>query len=245
MKALWFLAWIPAAAMADPAAHGNAGALSGSHFLTPETLAQQEDDFLNPGMFWVEEGERLFNADCAGCHTGGLAGVAAGFPKVIDGELRGIEAQINTCRTDHMGAQALEYESGDLIALAAFLGHQSRGLPQNPDVTDPIAVAALARGQEYFDTRRGQMDLSCADCHESSVGKHLRAETITQGQVNGFPLYRQQWQEMGSVQRVFAWCNANIRAEPLAYGHPDYVALELYLRWRGRGLPIETPAIRR
>ena len=235
----------PLTALADPADFGNAGAVSGSVYLTPETLALQEDDFLNPAMFWVEEGERLFTADCAACHQGGLAGVAATFPKVVDGALRGIEAQINACRTDHLAQAPLDYDSDALIALSAYIGHLSRGLPQNPDISDPVASDALARGQSYFQTRRGQMDLSCADCHDRAVGKHLRAETITQGQVNGFPLYRQQWQDMGTVQRVFAWCNTNIRAEPLAYDDPDYVALELYLRWRGRGLPLETPAIRR
>lgn len=245
MRALWLLVLWPMAVLADPALLGNEGARSGSSYLTAETLAQQEDDFLNPGMFWVEEGERLFDADCAACHTGGLSGVAAAFPKVIDGELRGIEAQINACRATHLDAPPLADGSTALIALSAYIGHQSRGMAQNPDVSDPIAAAALLRGQDYFSSRRGQMDLSCADCHVRSEGRHLRAETISQGQVNGFPVYRQQWQGMGSVQRAFAWCNDNIRAEPLASDHPDYVALELYLRWRGRGLPIETPAIRR
>jgi sulfur-oxidizing protein SoxA len=35
-----------------------------------------------------------------------------------------------------------------------------------------------------------------------------------------------------------------MRAEPFGAGSPEYIALELYLAWRGNGLPIETPAVR-
>ena len=44
---------------------------------------------------------------------------------------------------------------------------------------------------------------------------------------------------------MFAWCNTAIRAQPLAHGADDYVNLELYLAWRDRGLPVETPGVRR
>ena len=44
---------------------------------------------------------------------------------------------------------------------------------------------------------------------------------------------------------MFRWCNEAVDAEPHAYGSDEYLALELYLAWRGRGLPIETPAVRR
>jgi sulfur-oxidizing protein SoxA len=36
-----------------------------------------------------------------------------------------------------------------------------------------------------------------------------------------------------------------IRAEPFAAGSPELLNLELYLAVRGRGLPVETPAVRR
>ena len=35
-----------------------------------------------------------------------------------------------------------------------------------------------------------------------------------------------------------------VRAEPYAYGAPEYVELELYLMWRARGMKLETPAVR-
>jgi sulfur-oxidizing protein SoxA len=36
----------------------------------------------------------------------------------------------------------------------------------------------------------------------------------------------------------------DVRAEPYADGAAEYVELELYLAWRARGLPVETPAVR-
>ena len=77
------------------------------------------------------------------------------------------------------------------------------------------------------------------------MGQRLRGDVISQGQSNGFPIYRHLWQTLGSAHRMFAWCNNAVRAEPLPYGSDDYVNLELYLAWRGRGLPVETPAVRR
>jgi sulfur-oxidizing protein SoxA len=65
---------------------GTAGALaetpleqrrSGYEYMSRETRAMQDDDATNPGMFWVLEGEGIFQKDCAGCHADLLKGVAA------------------------------------------------------------------------------------------------------------------------------------------------------------------------
>jgi sulfur-oxidizing protein SoxA len=232
----------------------NPGARSGSDYLLPETRALQDDDFANPGMLWVEEGRSLWDEApptgpaCAGCHGAPetLRGVGARYPAWDEGQGRviSLEQRIDLCRTGHQGAPPLEAESEALLALTALVRHQSRGLPVAVQVDGP-AAQSFANGQRFFETRRGQLDLACADCHEAHAGDHLRGETISQGQTNGFPVYRQLWQTMGSVHRMFAWCNQAVRAEPYPAGSQDYVDLELYLAWRGRGLPVETPAVRR
>ena len=143
-----------------------------------------------------------------------------------------------------------QYESEALLALSAFVSFQSRGLPlrvqqmQQMQIDGPVKPFFEA-GRAFFTRRRGQLDMACAHCHEDSAGLRLRGDVISQGQINGFPIYRHTWQTFGSAHRMFAWCNTAIRAEPLAYGAEDYVNLELYLAWRGRGLPVETPAVRR
>jgi sulfur-oxidizing protein SoxA len=59
-----------------------------------------------------------------------------------------------------------------------------------------------------------------------------------------FPNYRLEWQSLGSLQRRLRNCLVGIRAEPYEFGAPELVDLELFLRWRARGMIIETPAVR-
>ena len=89
------------------------------------------------------------------------------------------------------------------------------------------------------------LNLKFVTHHGRFVVERLYGEVISQGQSNGFPVYRQTWQTMGSLHRMFRWCNTSVRAEPYPFGADAYVNLELYLAWRGRGLPVETPAVRR
>ena len=75
----------------------------------------------------------------------------------------------------------------------------------------------------------------CAQCHEDHWGKRLRAERISQGHANGFPIYRLEWQTLGSLHRRLRACFQGVRAEPFPSGTPEFVNLELYLAWRAQG----------
>lgn len=224
---------------------------SGYDFLTPETQALQDDTFANPGYLWVDRGAALFRSEenspsCISCHSGGLSGVAATYPKVHaeTGELRNLETQINTCRTQQQSAKPLEYESDDLLALTAYIANQSKGAPIAINTTGP-AAQYLAQGRDYFYTKRGQFNLSCAQCHDQNWGRKLRGDTISQGHLNGFPAYRLEWETLGSSHRRLRDCDTGVRAEPLPFGDTTYIALELYLAARATDLAIESPAIRR
>ncbi len=238
-----------ALALTGPAA---AQPVSGYDYLSPETRALQDDDFANPGLFWIEEGARIWatpsaSGGCRDCHGApeSLRGAGARYPQwdAAAGRVISLEQRIQSCR-QRAGAPRPEHGSRELMALSALAMHQSRGLPQSV-ATDGPAAAAVARGQAYYQMRRGQLNLSCANCHDGLAGRQLRGETISQGQINGFPIYRQLWQDIGSVGRMIAWCNEAVRATPLAEGSAMAVELELYLRARGAGLPIESPAVRR
>ena len=76
------------------------------------------------------------------------------------------------------------------------------------------------------------------------VGKYLRANRLSQGQTNGFPIYNLAMREPSSLHRWFSICFSRVRAAPHDPGAEEYVNLELYLAWRGTGLPVEVPAIR-
>lgn len=235
--------------------------ISGYHFARPDTQAIQDDAFSNPGYLWIDRGAALWReADgdagksCADCHGDAettMAGVGATYPKV-DGEsgrLVNLSQRINQCRVRHMAAapwepRETERESAPLVATAAYVMHQSRGLPLNVSIDGP-ARPFFERGHRLYHQRVGQTDLACTMCHDDRVGHYLRAEHISQGHLNGFPAYVMRWDSMATAHRRFQFCNEQARAEPLPIGHADYNALQLYVTWRGNGLAIESPAVRR
>src|SRR6266852_4228151 len=114
---------------------------SGYELMGRETRAMQDDDTANPGMFWVLDGEALWNrkagaaekscADCHGDASASMKGLAARYPAFSPGRGRPVdlEQRINMCRTDQQKATPLPAESRDLLALEAFVARQSRGLP--------------------------------------------------------------------------------------------------------------------
>ncbi|WP_407176069.1 sulfur oxidation c-type cytochrome SoxA [Bradyrhizobium sp. STM 3562] len=228
---------------------------SGYSFMGPDSKAMQDDDSTNPGMLWVLDGEALWNerlgtankscADCHGDARASMKGVAARYPafdKAL-GRPVDLEQRINLCRARHQQAPALDYEGHDLLALSAFVANQSRGMPITPD-GDPQLAPFIARGHELFMQRQGQLNLACANCHDDNWDKHLAGAAITQGQPTGYPMYRLEWQTLGSLQRRLRGCMTGIRAQTYNYGAPELVELELYLMSRAAGMPIETPAVR-
>jgi L-cysteine S-thiosulfotransferase len=229
---------------------------SGYTYLSEENQRLQDDDFANPGLLWVERGRDLWRqvegsaaTSCARCHSDAadsMRGVRTRYPRFdpTRGRLINLEQQINRCRTERMQAPAYPYESEALLALTAFVAMQSRGMPINVRIDGP-SQPFFDAGKVFFYRRRGQLDMACAHCHEQHAGQRLRGDVISQGQVNGFPVYRLTWQTLGSAHRMFEWCNTSVRAEPYLLGSDEYINLELYVAWRGRGLPVETPAIRR
>lgn len=228
---------------------------SGLDYVSPETRAMQADDSANPGMLWVQDGERLWSEpakpggrSCASCHgeaAKSMRGVAARYPAFDAARRRPVDLQgrINGCRREKQGAPELPAESPELLSLAAYVAHQSRGLPITPP-TDPRLTPHIENGRRLYAQRLGQLDLSCAACHDALAGKRLSGSLIPQAHPTAYPLYRLEWQSVGSLQRRFRNCMIGVRAEPFDYGSAEFIDLELYLMSRARGLPIETPGVR-
>jgi L-cysteine S-thiosulfotransferase len=228
---------------------------SGYSFMAADTKAIQDDDTANPGMLSVLDGEALWESKagtagkaCADCHhdaRASMKGVAARYP-AFDRELGrpvDLEQRINLCRVRHQQATPLPYESRDLLALTALVARQSRGIAIEAG-NDPQLEPFIAKGHDLFMQREGQLNLACTNCHDDNWDKHLAGSAITQAQPTGYPLYRLEWQSLGSLQRRLRNCMIGTRAQPYDYGAPELVELELYLMSRARGLPIETPAVR-
>jgi L-cysteine S-thiosulfotransferase len=129
------------------------------------------------------------------------------------------------------------------LALSAYVARQSRGLPIAPQEDERLAPFAAA-GRDFFNKRQGQLNLSCALCHDDNWGKRLAGNVVPQGHPTGYPLYRLEWQSLGSLQRRLRNCISGMRAEVPDYGAPEYVNLELFLMQRARGMAMESPAVR-
>ena len=236
-----------AGALADPRR-------SGFEDMGASTQAMQRDDGLNPAMLWVQEGEQLWRRapsssarSCAGCHgePAAMRGVAVRHPAWDEALRRPVDlaTRINLCRQRHQGQPALPPEHADLLAMEGFVALQSRGLPIAPP-DDPRLKPHVARGAAFYRQRMGQLDLSCAQCHDERAGGHLGAALIPQGHATGYPIYRLEWQSMGSLARRLRGCMAGVRAEPFAPGSVEMAELELYLAARAMGMKLESPAVR-
>ncbi|MGI9386894.1 MAG: sulfur oxidation c-type cytochrome SoxA [Methyloligellaceae bacterium] len=228
---------------------------SGYKYAKPDTRAMQDDEFANPGMNWHDIGQEHWSKvegeagkACASCHgddASSMKGVGARYPIVDEksGKLVNIENRINMCRKENMKADPWKYDSSQSLGMTIFVKAQSRGMPVNVKV-DGAAKPFFDKGKAFYYERRGQLDMACAQCHEGYFGQRVRMNTLSQGQSNGFPTYRLKWQKPGSLHRRFSGCNKQVRAKPFKKGSEEYLALELYLAWRGAGLPVETPAVR-
>ncbi|MBU2998563.1 MULTISPECIES: sulfur oxidation c-type cytochrome SoxA [Roseovarius] len=228
--------------------------ISGWHFRGDETRLMQADDFDNPGMIFVEQArdswgevEGTEGKSCASCHNEpeSLAGVRAVYPKWNEeaGEVRTLEMQVNDCRVNQMGAEELKYTSVPMQSMVSLISSVSRGMPVNVAIDGP-AQETWEKGKEIYYTRFGQLELACANCHEDNYGNMIRADHLSQGQINGFPVYRLKNTKLNAAHDRFKGCIRDTRAETFAPGSPEFVALELYVASRGNGLSVEGPSVR-
>ena len=225
---------------------------SGWRFRSPETQYLQTDDFENPAMVFVDQARDLWekvegteNMACASCHAdvAEFEGLRPTLPRVENGELVAMEDLVNECRTERMGAEPWKWSKGNMTAMTALIGLQSRGMPMSVAI-DGEAAPFWEQGKDLYYTRVGQLDMSCSNCHENNYGVMIRADHLSQGQINGFPTYRLKNAKLNSIHGRFKGCMKNIRATPFAEGGPEFKALELYLASRGQGLAVETPSVR-
>ncbi len=227
---------------------------SGWIYRTSETQALQMDDFDNPSFVFVDVALDLWDKvdgsegkACSSCHTGGpeeFAGLTASMPRVnAAGNLETTTELVNNCRTQRMGAEPWKYSGGQMSAMTALIGLQSRGMKVNVAV-DGAAAPFWQSGKELYYTRVGQLDIACSNCHEDNFGVMIRADHLSQGQINGFPTYRLKNAKMNTTHGRFKGCMKNIRATPYKEGGDEFKALELYVASRGNGLTVETPSVR-
>jgi sulfur-oxidizing protein SoxA len=184
---------------------------------------------------------------CASCHTPeDFEMVRATYPQWDEetGGVQTVEMQVIECQTDRMGMEEpFGYNSQEMRNMTALIASVGRGQVVNVAIDGP-AQSTWEQGREIYYTRFGQLELSCANCHEDNYGNLIRADHLSQGQINGFPTYRLKDANLVGIHNRFRGCIRDTRAETFSIGSPEFVALELYVASRGNGLTIEGPAVR-
>lgn len=255
MKALPAILFIAAIALSTLSTARAVNPKSGYEWLSEETREMQDDDFANPGYLTVDSGRESFNSpgengkSCASCHGNDGEGLDTGriakFP-LYDRQTQKpmtLQGRIHACSQQHLANAPMKYDGKKAIALETYVRNLALGERVNVSVDGAIAPF-VQQGKAYYEARRGQMDMSCAHCHVNYVGLRLRAQPLSQGQLNGFPTFRLTNQRVNGIHLRFRQCENRLRATYQKAGADDYINLELYMMSRGNGLKIETPAVR-
>ena len=226
---------------------------SGWRYRDTDTRLMQKDDFDNPMFLYIDAGREAWDTpdgtegkSCADCHNdiSSMKGLRAVTPKIApNGELWSMENFVNDCRTNRMGAEAWDWNSQPMKNMTAAIAVESRGMPVDVAI-DGAAAPFWEKGKEMYYTRFGQLEMSCANCHEDNSGNYIRSDHLSQGQINGFPLYRLKDQNAVSIHQRFVGCVRDTRAETFKAGSEEFRELELYVASRGNGLPVEGGAVR-
>ena len=234
------------------AAWAQAPKKSGYDYMSPQLQAMQNDEANNPGMLWVRQGLSLWHnskgvsQSCAACHgePTTLRGVATRYPAFSEALQKPINLaqRINQCR-ERQGAAAFKYESQELLSLETLVAFQSRGMPVAPP-NDARLLSFSEQGRQRYFERMGQLNLSCAQCHDQRAGLRLGGNTIPTAHPTGYPIYRLEWNGVGSLQRRLRNCMNGVRAQPYPLGSMELVELELYLARAAQGMALETPGVR-
>jgi sulfur-oxidizing protein SoxA len=234
---------------AQSAGGAEGGRRAGWQFMTPALQAMQNDLTQHPGQLWVAEGEALWSRPgangrrCADCHAE-VPPVAARYPRyprANAGRPQTLAARVDACRVDHLGEAAEGGDGPAVLALQALIAQRSAGRPVEPD---PALDGWAARGERLWRTRFGQLNLACAQCHDALAGQRLGGATIPQAHPTGYPVYRLEWQGVGSLARRLRGCLTGVRAEPFAAGADEWLALEAWLMRRAAGMPWEGVGVR-
>jgi L-cysteine S-thiosulfotransferase len=228
---------------------------SGFSFMSAENQALERDDTQNPAMLWVKDGEAHWSrkegaaekscADCHGSASQSMRGAATRYPAfdATSNKPINLQQRIEICRVKNQRAATLAPESQQLLNLESFVALQSRGMSIAPP-SDARLNDARARGKALYQQRIGQLDLACTHCHDRHAGGKLGGSTIPEAHPTSYPLYRLEWQSVGSLQRRLRNCMSGVRAEPYTLGSAELVDLELYLAERAAGMKWEAPGLR-
>lgn len=231
--------------------------VNGIYAVDADSRTQWEDiEAFPPYEFDVEEGERLFNIAFANgkgyadCFENGGIGIRQNFPywNKEEGTVKTLEQEINQCRESN-GEKALKWGKGPIAQISAYMAWTSRGkvfdisIPED----DKKALAAYLDGKKFFYSKRGQLNLSCANCHLQGSNVRIRADLASPalGHTSHFPVFRSKWGELGTLHRRYKGCHQDSRSNPLDMQSETFRNLEFFQTYMSNGLVVNGPGSRK
>lgn len=157
-----------------------------------------------------------------------------------------LEGDINKCRTDN-GEKPFKWKKGKIAAVSAYIAKAGAGQRITTMPKGEKALAWYKKGKNFFYAKRGQLNLSCADCHIYNGSKWIRGDHLgpAVGHTTHVPIYRSKWGELGTLHRRYGGCNKNIRAKPFKPQSNEYKALEYFEATMSNGLELNGPGARK
>jgi len=230
--------------------------INGVYSIDPASRQQWEEiEEFPPYELNIEKGKTLFRTPFkngktyASCFPNGGISIAQLYPffDTASGKIITLEGAINQCREAN-GEKPLKWQKGPIADISAYMHYTSRGNIINiviPD--DPRALAAYDRGKNFFYAKRGQLNMSCADCHVYNAGNRVRADILSPalGHVTHFPVYRSKWGGLGTLHRRYGGCNKQVRAKPYKPQSDEYKTLEYFESYMSNGLASNGPGARK
>lgn len=231
--------------------------VNGIYAVDADSRTQWEDlEAFPPYEFDVEEGERLFNTAFANgkgysdCFENGGIGIRQNFPywNKEQGTVKTLEQEINECRESN-GETALKWGKGPIAQISAYMAWTSRGKVFDIKIPfgDKDALAAYLEGKQFFYSKRGQLNLSCANCHLQGANVRIRADLASPalGHPSHFPVFRSKWGELGTLHRRYKGCHQDSRSKPLDMQSTTFRNLEYFQTYMSNGLIVNGPGSRK
>jgi sulfur-oxidizing protein SoxA len=190
-------------------------------------------------------------ADC----MGDVKAVRTKFPH-YDAEkdtIATMEGALDACKKAGDGEGFMDKEGkpllnkGKIAQLAAYIAMEGRGGKVEVATPEGKAVDWYEKGKNFFYAKRGQLNMSCADCHVYNAGKMIRADLLSPalGHVTHWPTYRSADGEITTLHNRFMGCNTMVRANKFKPQGDEYKALEYFVTYMSNGQEWNGPGSRK
>ena len=229
--------------------------INGTYALNEDARSQWEEiEEFPPYEIEVDKGAALWaktfknGKSFASCFGDDISGTRAKYPYHDEAKdtIVTLEGDINKCLMDN-GEEPYKWKKGNIAAVSGYIAKEGRGNKINVVPKTEKALAWYNKGKNFFYAKRGQLNLSCADCHVYNANKKVRGDLLSPalGQPSHFPVFRSKWGSLGTLHRRYGGCNSQVRAKPFKAQSDEYKALEYFQMAMSSGMEFNGPGSRK